>query len=458
MIRIVSTAVISLILSACSTLEPQPVVIDLSADHEVVADLPPDYEIEDVRRLPQDFVRYAARTTSSPFDTVCRDFLVLEFRRKYYAPWSVSKPLSDIPGAVQAMQEHARKDWYGDNKRKVSRKIRDELLANCDLEGFPSRNSMAVAVVPTSMRVLPTERPFLVTPDDFPFDVLQNAGLKINEPLRVLHLSADGIWAFAETVDANGWVPLRDIGFLQENLAAEWSRKEQVVIVKDLALIRDRQEQLALRAKVGTILPLNGESGDAYEVSVAVKSTDSGVREVTIRVPKDSARRFPLAVDGETVALIGNQLIGKPYGWGELYQSNDCSSLLRDFFLPFGIWLPRGSYNQINSGNFISFSGLSTADKELRIREKGVPFLTIIHMKGHIMLYVGSEDDKALIFHSLWKVKVKDGEGRDVKQIVGKAIISTLTPGSELHLANGTLLEKVSSMLILSDRCGLSRR
>lgn len=458
MIRIISTIVISLILSACSTLEPQQVVVDLSADQQVVTDLPPDYEIEDVRRLPQDFVRYAALPTSRPLDTVCRDFLFSEFRRKYFAPWSGSKPLSNIPGAVLAMQEHARKDWYGDNKRKVPRKIRDELLANCDLEGFPSRNLMAVAIVPTSMRVLPTERPFVVTPDDFPFDVLQNAGLKINEPLRVLHLSADGIWVFAETVDANGWVPLRDIGFIQENLAAEWSRKEQVVIVKDLALIRDRQEQLALRAKVGTILPFSGESADDYEVSVAVKSANSGVRELTVRVPKSSAKKFPLTVDRETVALIGNQLIGKPYGWGELYQGNDCSSLLRDFYLPFGIWLPRGSYNQINSGENISFSGLSTADKERLIREKGVPFLTIIYMKGHIMLYVGSEDGKALIFHSLWSVKVKGRDGRVVKQAVGKAIVSTLTPGSELHLANGSLLEKVSSMLILSDRCGMMRR
>ncbi|MRR07107.1 MAG: hypothetical protein EG828_09210 [Deltaproteobacteria bacterium] len=458
MIRIVSTAVISLILTACSTLEPQPAVVGLSADHTVVADLPSDYEIEDVRGLPQDFVRYAALTTNSPLDTVCRDFLFSEFRRKYYAPWSVSTPLSNIPGAVQAMQEHARKDWYGDNKRKVPRKTRDELLANCDLAGFPSRNAMAVAVVPTSMRVLPTERPFLVAPDDFPFDVLQNAGLKINEPLRVLHLSADGIWAFAETADANGWVPLRDIGFIQEGLAAEWSRKEQIVIVKDLTLIRDRQEQLAMRAKVGTIVPLSGESGESYEVSVAVKSADSGVREITVRVPKDSARRFPLTVDRETVALIGNQLIGKPYGWGELYQGNDCSSLLRDFYLPFGIWLPRGSYNQINSGKYISFTGLSTADKERFIREKGVPFLTILHMKGHILLYVGSEDDTVLVFHSLWGVKMKGRDGRKFKQAVGKAIISTLTPGSELINVDGSLLEKVSSMLILSDRCGLMRR
>ena len=83
--------------------------------------------------------------------------------------------------------------------------------------------------------------------------------------------------------------------------------------------------------------------------------------------------------------------------------------------------------------------------------------MTLIHLKGHILLYVGSKDGNALVFHSLWKVKVKDGEGRVVKKIVGKAIVSTLIPGRELPLAaDGSLLEKVSSMLVLSDRCAVT--
>jgi len=445
-----------MISSACSVPGQKSVVAPGTADY-AVADIPPDYEIEDVRKLPQDFGSYAKLSTIAPLDTACRDSLFSQFRQKYYAPWRGGEPLSDIPRSVLTMKEHTGKDWYGDNKRKVPGKILDELLASCDLDRFPSLNSPAIAIVPTSLRVLPTASPFFVTPDDFPFDALQNAGLKMNEPIRVLHLSADGVWAFAETADANGWVPLRDIGFIPESLAAEWMRKSQVVIVKDFAPIRDRQEQLALRARIGTIFPLAGESEDAYEVTVAVQSGSNGVREIVVRLPKTSASRFPLEVGGENAALIGNELIGKPYGWGEYFQGRDCSALMRDFFLPFGIWLPRGSYNQIHSGSSISFSGLSPAEKERLIREKAVPFLTIIHMNGHIMLYVGSLDGKARIFHSLWKVKVKDREGRDVKQVVGKAIISTLTPGSELTLANGSLLEKVRSMLILSDRCTLTR-
>jgi len=452
LIRIIYIALFAMIASACSV-PCQKSLVAKSASGYVVADIPPDYEIEDVRKLPQDFGVYAKFLPVTPLDKACRDSLVSEFRRKYYAPWSGGGPLSDIPRSIQTMKEHAGRDWYGENKRKVPNKVLEELLTNCALDRFPAMNLMAIAIVPTSLRVLPTTKPFFVTPDDFPFDALQNAGLKMNEPVRVLHVSADGVWAFAETADANGWVPLRDIGLIQESLAAEWMKKAEVVVVKDFAPIRDGQEQLALRARVGTIFPLAGEYEDAYEVFVAVSSSGNGVREIKVRVPKDLARRFPLEVGGESITVIGDELIGKSYGWGEYFQGRDCSALMRDFYLPFGIWLPRGSYNQIHSGKGISFSGLSPAEKERFIREKGVPFLTIIHMNGHIMLYLGSRDGKALIFHSLWKVKVKDREGCEVKLVVGKAIISTLTPGSELSLATGSLLEKVSSMLILSDRC-----
>jgi hypothetical protein len=470
--RIIFIAVFTIISSSCSVPSQKPVVAHIPPGQTLKdvrkppqtcdsqAKLPtisPDYELKDVRELPQSFGPYAKLSTITPLDRVCRDSLFTEFMQKYYAPWRGGELLSDLPRSVLTMKEHTQRDWYGENKRKVPRKILAELLANCDLDHFPSMNTMAVAIVPTSMRVLPTASPFFETPDDFPFDALQNAGLKMNEPVRVLHVSADGVWAFAETADANGWVPLRDIGFIRKSLAAERMRKTHIVIVRDFAPIRNMQEQFALRAKVGTLFPLAGENENAYEVFVAVPSGGNGVREIKVWVPKGSARRFPLELDSETVALIGDELIGKAYGWGEYFLGRDCSALMRDFYLPFGIWLPRGSYNQINSGRSISFSGLSPAEKERFIREKGVPFLTIIHMQGHIMLYVGSLNDKALIFHSLWKVKVKDREGYDVKQVVGKAIISTLTPGSELCLANGSLLDKVGSMLILGDRCALTR-
>ena len=49
----------------------------------------------------------------------------------------------------------------------------DAIRMNCDLGRLPSLNRRAITVVATSMRVLPTARPFYKQSDSFPFDMMQ---------------------------------------------------------------------------------------------------------------------------------------------------------------------------------------------------------------------------------------------------------------------------------------------
>jgi hypothetical protein len=413
--------------------------------------IPIDYEIEDVRNLPQDIRAYTSSYPENSLDKNCQASFLSDFKRKYYAPWTSSDSISDISDSVATMKEYVQNEWYGENKRRVPRNVLEELLLNCDLEHLPSMRRLAIATAATDIRVLPTTKPFFENAEDFPFDAIQNTALKLNEPIRVLHVSRDGLWVFVETTLINGWVRSRDVGYIDKKLSKKWMKKAQIVIVKDFTLIHDKSGFVAQKAKVGTICPIVGEVADAYEISVAVNAGKHNVRVVKAKVPRESARRFPLEFNRKFIALIGNELINEPYGWGEMFQNRDCSSMIRDFYLPFGVWLPRGSLNQINSGRSISLAGLSSNEKERLIKEKGIPFLTLVYLKGHIMLYVGNMNGKALMFHDKWGVTVSNGTGGVYKQIVGKSIVSTLTPGSELNIAGGSLLERVTSMLVLGD-------
>jgi hypothetical protein len=411
--------------------------------------VPVDEEIADVRNLPQELGAYASSFRDGSLGKKCRDYYLSEFRRKYYSPWSVNTSITDVAASVATMKKHLQKVWYGENRRRVPGILLEELSASCDLEHFPSMKRPAIATAATDVRVLPTTRPFFENADGFPFDALQNTAIKLNEPIRVLHVSADGLWLFVETADTNGWVQSRDVGYMDGIPARKWMDKAQVVIVRDFTLIRDKSGLADQRVKVGTICPLVGEKGDAYEISVAVKAGKHRAREMKARVAKEAAGVFPLEFNRGSVTLIGNELISKPYGWGENFQDRDCSSMLRDFYLPFGIWLPRGSYNQIHSTGRIPLAGLSGSEKERLIMGKGVPFLTLVHLKGHIMLYVGNKDGRPLMFHTIWGISIRDGKGGEYKKVIGKSIVSTLNPGAELDLASASLLERVSSMLVL---------
>jgi hypothetical protein len=147
-------------------------------------------------------------------------------------------------------------------------------------------------------------------------------------------------------------------------------------------------------------------------------------------------------------------MIGEPYGWGGLYGNRDCSSMTRDFFAVFGIWLPRHSEDQVKeAGTYIDLQGLSPEQKEKMILEKGVPYLSLLWRKGHVMLYIGQKDGRALIFHNIWGIRTKDLQGREGRKIIGQAVITTLQPGQELiniDSAAGSLLDNIAAMNILA--------
>jgi hypothetical protein len=453
---------------ACPDRSPEPprapvVPAEKVAAPEVIPDdghlstnatFPATYEIDDVRNLPQDIGAYTSALSGATLDPLCRESMTAEFRKRYFSPWSSGALVFDPSGMVGAINKHLQQEWYGENRRRVSRKTLDALRYNCDLGHLPSLNRRAITTATANLRILPTAKPFFKQPDSFPFDMLQQTGVKLNEPLRVLHTTRDGIWLFAETSYASGWIEARDVAYLDEATSRWWTGAEQVVIISDDTPLQDATGAFVRLAKIGTILPLAGEDDGFYEVYLAARAEQTGqVVELRARVPKSVAQRHPLEFTGATIARIGNQLIGAPYGWGELFDDRDCSAMIRDFFLTFGIWLPRGSYDQVHSGTTISLAGKSTAEKARTLTEKGVPFLTLVYLKGHIMLYVGTVDGTPLVFHNLWGVTVRDSQGKDTKQVIGKAIISTLTPGSELALATEPLLARVSKIRIVTDSC-----
>ena len=416
--------------------------------------LPPDYELDDIRTLPQELGAYTAALSFGSSAPACREGVAAAFRKRYFSPWDEGGPISDLSTAVRDINKELGREWYGENRRRVPRPDIDAIRMNCDLGRLPSFNRRAITVVATSMRVLPTARPFYKQSDSFPFDMMQQSGVKLNEPLRVLHLSRDGLWVFAESSYASGWIDARDVAYPDETAVRWWRDAEQVVIVRDHTSLRDTTGNVVRSAKIGTLLPLVREAEEFFEVYLAARSEQSGgVVELLARVPKEVAQRHPLPFTGGEIARIGNQMLGTPYGWGELFNDRDCSALVRDFYLPFGLWLPRGSYDQGNSGTTVSLNGKSPAQKARLIMEQGVPFRTLVWLKGHIMLYVGIRDGKPLVLHDYWGPTVKDGEGKSRKQIVGKAVVSTLTPGSELTLAGTSLLAKVGRIRILNDLC-----
>jgi len=417
---------------------------------------PRDPEIDDVLRLPQDIAPYAgAAGERLALGSNCQATLLNEFRTHYFAPWTKAAPHYDPVETKKLMKNTALGRWYGANRRLMAAEMMRDLLHNCVLESFPSRNETAISVAPAHLRGLPTRLPLFTSKDGYPFDMLQYPNVKLNEPLRVLHASRDGAWLFVESAYSAGWLEAREVALADRGFIDAWMGRPQVVIIRDYATVADPGLGIVHRAKIGTILPLVTAGEGWWEAEVASAGEERRAVAAVARLPFDAAAPFPLAFNGANLALIGNQLLGQPYGWGEMYGLRDCSAMLRDHFLPFGIWLPRTATDQIASaGQQRDLKSLGPRAKEATIRQEGLPFLTLLHKPGHIMLYIGTDPQgRPLVFHNIWSIRVKDATGKR-PQVIGKAVITTLEAGKELGLAEGgSLLEQGTALATITDRC-----
>jgi hypothetical protein len=251
-----------------------------------------------------------------------------------------------------------------------------------------------------------------------------------------------------------GWMPVEDFARVNEDFVKTWESGRYAVILRDSTSVLDRNGRFLVKASVGHLFPFTATQDGKMQISVAAADQN---HQAVIRqgvVPAEAAAAKPLRFTPANAARIANEMIGEPYGWGGLYGNRDCSAMTRDFFTVFGIWLPRHSEDQVKeAGATIDLRGLSPEEKERIIMEKGVPYLSLLWRKGHVMLYIGASKGRALIFHNIWGIRIKDLQGHEGRKIIGQAVITGLTPGRELSdmdTAAGSLLDNIAAMNILS--------
>lgn len=379
--------------------------------------------------------------------------LAKAYTARFFRPWHQKCPSLPQKKAFWGVATYEKKQGYRENLQPWTLPQWEKLVANQHMAAYPSMGKKAITLRNTSLRVLPTNKPFFFAPskagEGFPFDYFQNSALWVGTPLLVTHQSADGAWFFAEAGYAYGWIAARDLAWITPKDIALYETGNYAVVTRDALSLYDvttrvlassqkakdssPNNRFLATAHIGAILPIVAEQEKTLLLALPVETPTGYTTPRMVEASRHDVARFPLPLTPEHIASIANQMIGQPYGWGGLLHNRDCSAAMRDLFTVFGVWLPRNSTQQARKGGtLVQFTTQSPHEKRAAILANAVPFYTLIWFKGHIGLYLGPDPETGspMLLHNAWGARSR-WYGTEGRAIVGKFSITTLQFATE---------------------------
>jgi len=404
------------------------------------------YDPKDLSVYPQNASYYTKNI--KPLNKELKKKLYKEFLYSYFSPWRLTKMPISKKSATWG-ENYSKMEVYGENYRRITTKWFEKIIDLSNMDNFDTNRLRAITVRNANLRLFPSNKPIFKdynkAGEGYPFDYNQNSSVNINSPLFISHYSKDKAWAFVSSSFTSGWIMTRDIAVVDDDVIGKFKNEEKyfVAIKDDFPIYKSGVFKDYI--KLGTIFPLRNKK-------LAMVIRDNTGKGYISRIDKnDNIVPFPIKFNKENINNIINELINKPYGWGGYLGNRDCSLLTKDTLTPFAFPMKRNSYAQLKNGKYISFDGKTNKQKKQYIKKYGVPFLSLIYIKGHIALYLGIKNNEPIIFHNMWGVKTKK-DGKSGRFIVGKSVISTLEIGKELKYYDKehNILSKVKGIVILT--------
>ncbi|WP_347556243.1 SH3 domain-containing protein [Robbsia sp. KACC 23696] len=380
--------------------------------------------------------RDAARTTSSPWDP--------DYVAETLGPAGRIALAARIEAKLRMFSTNGPRQGFGQNLRPYPEAWLSAIRANIALPGLLhgmdgneatnagyQASRRAISVVQASIRLLPTDDPFFYDPrlpgEGYPFDNLQESTIAPGTPLYVVGQTRDRAWDYVLSPGLSGWVRSETVGSVDAPFVGRWrgAAYAQLVAVtgRDVTLL-DTADIYRFDAPIGTVLPAGPTPG-----TVLAPALDPMRRAVIVTAVAPAAQwqPMPLAPTPQNMAALMKALQGRPYGWGGTGFYNDCSLDLHDLMLPFGLVLPRHSSFQVEGPAMVDLSDQDESARLAFLMTHGRPFFTIIHIAGHVMLYLGNGmvDGRqvALVYEDMWGLAPGD---RSRRAIVGQSAIMPL--------------------------------
>jgi len=351
-----------------------------------------------------------------------------------------SYPSSKIRDRAQMVMEwFTSRTRYTKRGRQVGRSFTRTMERTMALDTLPEEVPLRLGVVSryAHQRVFPTQDKIYTKLGDIDFDDLQNSALDVGTPVAVAHESADGRWYYVIDEMSEGWIETERVAILDRSAVDLFLNPKRFVVVTapKAVIYRDREmTDYHEYVRTGVRLPLAADiSGTVAEIVIPLQDRGENASLGRGFVKKDSIHAGYLPYTARTIIEGAFALLNEPYGWGGMYGEQDCSRFIQQVFATVGIDLPRNSSKQAQVGRLIAeFDDTTQQDEKERIIVDGAAGGTsLLYMRGHIMIYLGSTAGKAFAIHDTWGYRQKTWRG-DIVRVIARVAVT------DLHLGTGS--------------------
>ncbi|MFN2341015.1 MAG: NlpC/P60 family protein [Halanaerobium sp.] len=364
----------------------------------------------------------------------------------------------------------AEKNYYNLEGDLLSLEKREEILANAKFNSeAAAKIKYGILIKRSKIRALPTVITFASEKESGDQDLLQLTALACGTAAVIMAESRDQNWYYIQTKLMRGWVKKDNIA-LTDSLEAALSylESESFLVVSGSRVETEPnpfdQDTANRYFQMGDKIPLVEQEGTVQEETVEEipenhphgqsklgnyliwlptkdKNNNLKYKKGLISAANDLNEGY-LDFKRENIVKQAFKMLGERYDWGGKYERRDCSRFIMDVFRSFGIELPRNADLQEKLSPFENyiFSGNS---KERRTVLKKLKAGDILHLPGHIMLYLGEYQHKNYLIHAASGYGELDEQGKLKKNSIRSVFIMKL----EQLLKDGanTYLEKFSS-------------
>jgi cell wall-associated NlpC family hydrolase len=327
-----------------------------------------------------------------------------EISKEYNSPWIRDQILK----SYHALKTRGKYFADGNN---VAQNFYAEIIEEMNLNKLGNKSiktRYAMTVNYTNQKIIPTELSLLKKRTQIHFDRNQNSALDIATPLAILHSSKDGLWHYGIGPTSSGWVRDSDIAFGEREEIVNYLASKNFLITtsaKTALMIEGKYHDYM---RMGVKLPSLMSMGEESMVMIPQRDEEGKLLFSNGTVKSTDTHRGYLPYTPKNILIQAFKFLNAPYGWGGMYGEQDCSKFLQEIYATTGMVIPRNSASQSNVGEAkVELSGLGSKAKNRIFKNHGLAGVSILHLSGHIVLYLGDYKGEHYIIHTVWGASSK---------------------------------------------------